>query len=181
MHLSELLCEHCQGAGLEPRAPSAALCRFCGTLNELAGLVCPDCEWVNADFEAEACARCRRGLRRQCPGCSAANWSGADHCAACGRSLDAVAVLGARLAGDSARRLNALAREAGAIKAREAEASQRRLAQLEAIEARRQALLADAARRRDRQQRGLLLAAVIVALLVMGAAAAVWLAAAWAK
>ena len=84
MQLNEVLCNHCQGAGLEPHASSAALCRFCGSLNELAGLLCPECEWVNADREAEACARCRRGLRRRCPGCSAANWSGADHCSACG-------------------------------------------------------------------------------------------------
>jgi hypothetical protein len=175
MKLNELPCTHCQGAGLELHAAGEAQCRYCGTLNALAGVICPRCETVN-EPEADVCAGCRQGLVRRCPVCDLANWSGAEHCANCGRALDTVSVLGNRLASTHADRLNALARDATALKAREAEDSQRRLAELNAIEARRQAHLAEARRRRDQQQRALLVTLAFAVLAFVGLAAAIGLA-----
>jgi hypothetical protein len=169
MKLSELPCNHCQGAGLEAQSAGAAQCRYCGTLNTIDGILCPHCDTINAD-QAAVCAACRQGLVRRCPACAAANWSGAESCANCGRGLDTLAVLGARLATSHADRLNALAGEAAALKAREAEDSQRRLAELHAVEARRQALLGDARQRRDQQQRVLLVTVFLLVVAVVGLA-----------
>jgi hypothetical protein len=85
--------------------------------------------------------------------------------------------LGDRLAASPADRLNELAREATALKAREAEDSQRRLAELNAIEGRRQALLAEARQRRDQQQRALLVLVSVAILAFIGLAVVMSLAA----
>jgi hypothetical protein len=175
MPLSELPCTHCQGAGLELHAAGEAQCRFCGTLNAVDGVICPRCETINA-LEAIACAACRHGLVRRCPACATANWSGAELCANCGRALDTMSALGARLSSSHADRLNELARDAAALKTREEEDSQRRLAELNAIEARRQALLSESRRRRDQQQRAWLVVLSLVVLSVVGLAAVIGLA-----
>lgn len=172
MKLRELPCTHCQGAGLELHGPYQAQCRYCGTPNTISGVVCPRCEEINPP-QAEACAACQQGLVRRCPDCATANWSGADHCAQCGRALDTMSVLGARLATSYADRLHAQGREAAAIKAREAEDSERRMGELQAIEARRQAALAEARRRRDQQQRALVVVVSVVVLAFLGLAAVI--------
>jgi hypothetical protein len=164
MYLNELTCTHCNGAGLEVEAAGEALCRYCGTRNTVAGVICPRCEQVNPP-DAEACAACFQGLAARCPDCSALNWTGAERCAQCGRTLDAVARLTTRWGTDPASRLNAQARDAAAIKAQEAADARRRLDALNAIEARRLQLVAEARARRDAQQRTLL---VVVGLAVLG-------------
>jgi hypothetical protein len=175
MKLSELPCTHCQGAGLELHAAAEAQCRFCGTVNAIEGVICPRCETINA-AGASACAACLQGLGRRCPACDTVNWSGAEACASCGRALDTVSVLGARLAVTHADRLNEQSRDAAALKAREAEDSQRRLDALNAVEARRQALLAEARQRRDQQQRSLLVAVSLVVVAFVGLAVVIGLA-----
>jgi hypothetical protein len=164
MYLNDILCTHCQGAGLELENESQAVCRYCGTANAVAGVVCPRCEFVNPIGE-ETCGACRQALSRKCPKCGVQNWIGLEACGACGQRLDVVAVAAARWGTDTAGRLNAQQHDAAGLKAQEAADSQRRMAELEAIEERRQALLFETRQRRDAQQRVLL---VVVALSVLG-------------
>jgi hypothetical protein len=166
MNLSAIPCSNCQAHGLEVQPNGAAACHYCGAANAVEGVICPNCDEVNAAGEV-ACANCRQGLTRRCPRCDHANWTGAEQCARCGRELDAVTLLSTRFGVDPANRYNQLARESAAIKAKEAEDSRRRMGKLEAIEQRRQALLAEARRRRDAQQKQLALAAAALGVVVV--------------
>jgi hypothetical protein len=168
MNLSEIPCTNCQGHGLDANSATEATCRFCATVNPVDGVICPRCDHVNA-AGADACANCRQALSRRCPDCTTPNWTGSENCSQCGRALDAVALISTRFGVDPANRYNELARESAAIKELEAADSDRRMGQLEAIEQRRQALLAEARRRRDSQQRvmGVGLAAVVLVAVVV--------------
>ncbi len=176
MYLTEVLCTNCQGAGLELESESQAVCRFCGTANAVAGVLCAQCDFVNA-AAAETCEGCRHALWRACPRCGARNWSGAEACRTCREPLDVTTRAGARASMTTADRLDTQAREATAFKAVQAAGSQARMAGFEAIEARRQAGLREAQTRRDAQQR---LMWISVSLLLVGFAVVVALALAWA-
>lgn len=169
MKLSEVPCTNCQGHGLEVDAASQAVCRFCGTLNPVDGVICPRCDHVNP-MGTEACAHCHQALYRRCPNCAALNWVGGEQCGNCGQALDALTHLSSRYGVDTANFYNELARDSAALKAREAADSDVRMSELQAIEQRRQAFLAEARRRRDAQQRALGLG---LAALVLVAAAGV--------
>lgn len=169
MKLSEIPCTNCQGHGLEVHAASEAACRFCGTVNTVDGAICPRCDHISP-AGADACANCHQALNRRCPNCAALNWVGGEQCGSCGHALDSLTHISSRYGVDPANFLNELARDSHAIKAREAADSDVRMGQLQAIEQRRQANLAEARRRRDAQQRALGLG---LAALVLVAAAAV--------
>ena len=175
MYLTEVLCTNCQGAGLELESESQAICRFCGTANAVAGVLCVQCEFVNV-AAAETCAGCRQAMWRTCPNCGARNWSGAEICGTCRQPLDVTTRTGTRAAMTTASRLAAQSREAMDFKAVQAVGSQRRMAEFEAIEARRQAGLREAKERRDAQQRVLMIS---VGLLVVGFLVVVTVALAW--
>jgi len=170
-----LLCTNCQGAGLELESESQAVCRFCGTPNAVAGVLCVHCDFVNA-AAAETCEGCRQALWRTCPRCGARNWAGADACRTCSQPLDITTRAGTRAAETTAGRLDVQAREATAFKAVQAAGSQRRMADFEAIEARRQAGLREAQTRRDAQQRVILISVslFVVAFVVVAALALAW-------
>src|SRR5690242_4067639 len=93
--LAEVLCSHCQSAGLELQTEASALCRYCGTENIIEGVICPHCERINPTA-AQTCADCHQSLTRKCPQCGTPNWAGAETCMRCRQPLDAVASLGAR-------------------------------------------------------------------------------------
>ncbi|MCC7360221.1 MAG: hypothetical protein IT317_12125 [Anaerolineales bacterium] len=155
MKLADVICSHCEAAGLEPQA-EGAVCRYCGTANALTGVLCPRCDEVNPRG-AEVCADCRQGLARTCPDCGLRQWAGVERCGQCGRALDALALSSGRWGRDPANRLNEQARSVAALKAHELADGERRSAEFAAIEARRQALLAEARHRRDAQQRIILM------------------------
>ena len=173
--LSEVACQHCEAAGLEVQADGAVKCRYCGTVNHLEGVVCPACEHVNAPG-ADVCANCRRTLVVTCPACGVRNWSGAEACADCGRTLDSISRLSTRYGSDPANFYRELQQSAAPIKARETAASGRRMAEMEAMEQRRLAALAEARRRQQKQQRALTLVLLLVVVgfaLIVAAALAV--------
>jgi Double zinc ribbon len=178
MRLSELTCTHCRGAGLELQPDGQAVCRFCGTANPIEGVVCSQCETLNP-AEADACQACRQSLRRPCPDCGQRNWRGADHCARCGRLLDPVSAISTRWGTDPAHRLQELAHGSAAIKAQEAADSERRMAELQAIEQRRLELLSESRQRRDAQQR-VWVTVLVVGMVVFGLLLAIALALAYA-
>lgn len=164
--LSETLCNHCHSAGLEMQAESSAVCRFCGTVNTINGIICPHCELINM-AGAQTCDACHQSLTRKCPNCSTLNWAGAEQCIRCQNPLDAVASLGARYATDTAGRLRAQQHEAAGIRAKEAFDADRRTAELNAIEERRQQGLHQAGKVRDGQQRFWIAALIVLGFIVI--------------
>jgi hypothetical protein len=175
LYLTEVLCTNCQGAGLELESESRAVCRFCGTANAVAGVLCVHCDFVNA-AAAETCEGCRQALWRNCPRCGTRNWSGAEACRNCRQPLDITTRAGTRAGSTTADRLEAQSREAVAFKAVEAAGSQRRMAELQAIEERRQAGLREDQKRRDAQQRVMLISVglLVVGVMVVAAVSLAW-------
>src|SRR5262245_50752002 len=111
--LSETLCSNCQSAGLDLQTESSAVCRYCGTVNPINGIICPHCEFINS-AGAQTCANCRQSLTRKCPHCGTPNWAGEESCMRCQQPLDAVATLGARYV-DTAARLRAQQHDASSL------------------------------------------------------------------
>jgi hypothetical protein len=164
--LTTLLCTHCEGAGLELQPGGQVTCRYCGTVNLLDGAVCAHCEQVNPPG-AEVCTNCRQTLERPCPQCGTRNWAGAQMCQACGTSLDAISQLSGRSWTDPAQRFNEQQRNAGRLKAQAAQAGDQRLAELNAMEARRLANLAAARQKQAAEQRVLMLGTAAVVLIIV--------------
>jgi len=165
--LSDTLCSHCQSAGLDLQNESSAVCRYCGTENTVAGVICPHCEFINP-ASAQACGDCHQSLTRKCSQCGTPNWAGAETCIRCQQPLDAVASLGARYV-DTAARLRAQQHDAAGLKAKEAVDSRRRLDEMNASEARRQNYLSQASQAGVRQQRFWILALIILGFIIIGA------------
>jgi hypothetical protein len=160
--LHEILCAQCSGAGLQLQPDGRVVCRFCGAADTLEGIICANCEWVNAPG-ASNCANCRQGLTRLCPDCSARNWSGADRCSNCGHPLDTLGyVMGTRVGGTPAQ-LERQRRDVSKIKETEEADSERRREYFEEIERRRQAALADAKRRSVKEHR--MMTVILIAVL----------------
>lgn len=84
----------------------------------------------------------------------------------CGYHLEVLDAVFARATGAPARWLRQTREEAAAIKAREEEASQKRLAEMWAIEQRRRGELAQAQAERDRQMRILWVAVAVLFFIV---------------
>lgn len=166
-HLSDTLCSNCQSAGLELQTETRAVCRYCGTVNTVDGIICPHCEFINPTG-AQTCADCHQSLTRKCPQCGTPNWAGAETCMRCRQPLDAIAVLGARYT-DTAARLRAQQHDAGSLKAKEAADSKRRLDEMNAMEERRQHYLKQATQTRDSQQRLWIGALIVLGFLVITA------------
>jgi hypothetical protein len=157
MKLNVTLCRNCDGSGLELQVDGSAACRFCGTAQQRPGVICPQCEEVNAP-QAEQCAACRVPLFRACPACGARNWAGAAACSACGGALDLVEFVSAKWRSDFREDLK---REAPALKAQEDAASQVRMGAMLAQEERRQQALQQAAARQQARQAQLLTFAML--------------------
>lgn len=169
MHaLSSRLCSNCEGAGLELQPSGQVVCRYCGTVYALDGVICPHCEHLNP-AGAEVCGHCRQMLVRPCPACGADNWSGAETCRQCGASLDRVSMMSNRLGVDLAERFNEQQRSARSLKEDAALGSERRLAEFNAMEERRQAGLRAAQARKAAEQRLLLMGTAAFALVVIAA------------
>ncbi len=166
--LASLLCSHCEGAGLELQSGGRVICRYCGIANVLDGVVCPHCEHVSAPG-AGVCGNCRQSLQRPCPQCGTRNWAGAETCSRCAASLDSVARLSGRYAVDPAARFNAQQHGSRGIKLEEEQGSQRRLAEMHAIEARRQANLREMQTKKAAEQRGLMIGTAAVVFVIVAA------------
>ncbi len=171
--LRQTACERCGGAGLELTFEGQVKCKYCGTVNNLPGIVCPRCECVSA-ADAEFCENCHTALSRTCPECHTKNWSGAARCVSCGRPLDTFHGLIGRLQEDTGSRLNRQQRESVELKALEEQAAERRLEQLRGIDQRREHAQAEAmAQRAVRDRQIVTVVLVIAAVVVIAALAAI--------
>ena len=170
--LRQTACLSCGGAGLELTSDGQVKCKFCGTVNNLPGIVCPRCECVSA-ADAEFCENCHAVLSHTCPACHTKNWSGAALCASCGRPLDTLDGLIGRLQEDTDTRLNRQRRESVELKALEEQAAERRLDQLRGIDQRREETQAEAMAQRAVRERQIITVVSVIAVVVVIAALAV--------
>lgn len=164
--LRQTACLHCGGAGLELNAEGQVLCKFCGTVNQLPGTVCPRCEYVST-AGAEFCENCQRALFRLCPDCQARSWSGASRCAHCGRPLDTLDGLIGRLQENTDTRLYRQQRESTGLKALEEQAAEHRLEQLRGIDQRREQAQTEAMARRSIRERQIITAFLVIAAVAL--------------
>ena len=170
--LRQTACLHCGGAGLELNTEGQVLCKFCGTVNELPGTVCPRCEYVSA-ADAEFCENCQRALFRLCPDCQTKTWSGASRCASCGRPLDTLDGLIGRLQENTDTRLHRQQRESAGLKALEEQSAEHRLEHLRSIDQRREQAQNEAMARRSIRDRQIITAVIVIAAVVVIVVAAI--------
>ena len=160
--LSHIPCTFCQGAGLEVQTATRAVCKFCGTVNSLEGVLCAECASLNP-AKADVCGECGRGLYRACVNCGTRNWNGHDHCEKCGQPLDTLSFMAPRSGQNTASRLDEQQRGSRSLKAQEASAADRRMAGMMEIEERRQQTLRAAGERSAANER-LIMTVTIVAV-----------------
>lgn len=159
-------CPGCGSSSFTADPDGDLICDYCQAAYVLPGGVCPECGAAH-DPGARCCPSCGADLVRKCQACGALNPYSAQRCMACGRELDMLGAMFARLAGGTTGWLRQTREEALSIKAREEVASQARLAEMRAADARRREALARAQAERDRQQRIIVAMTVAVVALVI--------------
>jgi hypothetical protein len=176
-NLHDLQCPSCGAPHMGVVAGKRLSCSYCGADFVIAETVCPECANFN-DPGTDFCVRCGTAISRLCTACGTRNWANAEICEHCGRSLDLIEEISARLSQTTQRRLQQQMDEAPAVKQLEEDSSRARSAALWEIEQRRQELLfSEHQRAQAHEQRvvmlivvGLLIfiALVVVALAVQG-------------
>ncbi|GAB4265238.1 MAG: hypothetical protein Kow0080_05200 [Candidatus Promineifilaceae bacterium] len=154
--LEEIACPNCQNP-IDIRAGSKyIICDACNSQFLLKGHICPTCSTYHAEEEL-FCGECGTALTRVCQKCHTSNWSGNEFCIQCGESLDILELIHVKTKVETAERLNqqmAIARE---LKKKEAEAAEKRMAELMAIEEERQKKLRELKAQRQKDDRTLLI------------------------
>jgi predicted nucleic acid-binding Zn ribbon protein/uncharacterized protein YbaR (Trm112 family) len=141
-------------------------CPLCDYAFVLYGRTCPNCYHYH-EKETAVCHQCGESINRVCRQCHTANWGGADNCGSCGASLD----IFERITITTTNRLAQQMSEAAAFKKTEAEASQKRMDEMQAIERERQAEIYHRQQKRQKEERtlmyltvGILLAVSVIAV-----------------
>jgi predicted amidophosphoribosyltransferase len=161
-----LECPGCGSSSFTPNPDGSLSCDYCHSAYVLSGHVCPECG-AACDPDARHCPACGAELVRTCQACGALNPRSARRCMACGQELEMLEALFARVTGETADWLRQVREQAPTIKAQEELASQARLAEMRAVDARRREALARARAERDRQQRIIVTVTVAVVAVVI--------------
>lgn len=165
----ELACPSC-GSVIEIVGQSIDFtCPVCNGHIALAGHLCPSCDNYDAE-EQTTCAECGSPLVRLCRNCLAVNWTGDVKCVQCGEPIDMLSQVNDQSRQSDAERLGKQMLEATDLKNIEAVASERRMAELMAIEEARQAELRKERLKRTEHERRMLtivFATVLLFLLVL--------------
>jgi ribosomal protein L40E len=131
-----------------------------------ARLECPACGATH-EPDARYCPSCGADLARECPACGALNPLIARKCLVCGQEMEILDPLFARVTGARGDWLRQIREEAPAIKAQEEAASQSRLTEMWAAEARRREALAQAQAEQERQQRIIITVTIAIVAFVI--------------
>ena len=136
----EIVCPSC-GSEIDASGHGEeTTCSVCNGRFVLAGHLCPSCNTYHAD-EHSVCSACGAALVRLCRHCQAINWTGDDACVRCGELIDMASQLEAKSKQGTPDRLSEQMAAARGINEAETLASERRMAELMAIEEARQAEL----------------------------------------
>jgi len=151
--LTEIACPNCLAPIDVRQHGQHVTCDACGSQFLLEGHVCPNCHTYHREPRA-ICRQCGHALTRVCPKCQTANWAGDEYCQKCGAALDIFEMLQKVDARSRAEKRNEQHAQIRQLKEAEEQASQRRMAEMMAIEEERQRELARrmaASQKRDRQ------------------------------
>lgn len=167
--LTEIACPNCL-APIDVRQHGRHVtCDACSSQFLLEGHTCPTCHTYHPQARA-VCRQCGQPLTRVCPKCQTANWTGDEYCQKCGAALDIFEMLQKVDARSRAAKLEERHAQIRQIKDEEEKASQRRMAEMMAIEEERQrelARLQAASRQRDRQIMVAVAVAVVIFILLV--------------
>ncbi len=154
-------CPHCdQPVNISGHGESIH-CEACGQDSILAGHTCPNCYHYH-EAQTAVCLQCGEGINRACGHCYTPNWGGDEQCRECGRSLDIFELMSSYSSSATAKRLQRQMSDAQTFKKAEKEASKKRMAELEAIEAKRQAILRQRLQKKQKQEQAMLFVALAV-------------------
>ena len=131
-------------------------CTVCGSHFPLIGHLCPTCLTYHQEDEG-ICSHCGAAMVVICRHCHTANWSGLESCTECGESIDIISAVAAHTSQSTAARLNSQMEEAQALKQIEKNASNKRMAELMAIEEARQAEIKQRLANQKEQERKLMI------------------------
>jgi uncharacterized membrane protein len=165
----QIACPECHGPIAIDQPGRYVTCDICGRHLLLPGHLCPNCSCYS-EIEQALCSQCGVVLNRICPECATANWAGNENCLECGAPLDILDVLGRQGSQATVRRLNQQMSESQRIKEIEQSASEKRMAELLAIEEARQAEIKRRIQKQKEQERQLFIlvfAAVTLFLIVL--------------
>lgn len=165
----EIHCPSCHSAIDEERGQPEIVCTVCTMRFQLAGRLCPACAKYHEDEQA-ICLECGTALIRLCRRCQSVNWTGDDLCIHCGEAIDLLSQVEAKSRQSTSDRLDQQMWDAKDLKAIESQASDRRMAELMAIEEARQAELRRQSAAHQRQERQMLIvvfAAVLLFFIVL--------------
>lgn len=132
--LQQVVCPSCQNPIDVRRHGQHVVCDACGSHYILRGRLCPNCNTYHST-EKPFCGACGTALERVCRNCNTNNWAGDEYCIRCGQPMDIFEILALQ---HKDKRREYLARRHAQIRdlrAQEEEASQKRMAELEAIAA----------------------------------------------
>jgi uncharacterized protein YbaR (Trm112 family) len=164
--LEQISCPKCGQLIDVPEQEQTATCTSCGGHFTLAGHLCHRCHTYHPE-SAVICAECGTILNRICNTCHTSNWAGSERCHQCSTPLDVTEILSRHLPGSTSGRLSQQMAFSRQIKEEEEAASQRRMAELTAIEEARQAELRARLQKQQRQDRLLVVGGMMIAAVVL--------------
>jgi len=132
------------------------VCGVCRSEFSLAGHLCPNCGHFH-EAESGVCAECGSAMIRLCRNCHSTNWTGFDVCVVCGDTTGLASTVVARSTETTAGRLNKQMENARQLRLSEEASSDKRMAELMAIEETRQAEIRKRINKQKEQEKRLLL------------------------
>jgi len=142
-------------------------CGSCGYRFRLEGQLCAAC-YASYKIEKDVCPECGAPMTRVCTECRAVNWSGNETCRQCGVSLDIFHFLRQHGQQATSERLNEQMHEAAYFKEEEKVDSDKRMAELNAMEQERLRKLAlRRQKQKEQEQRMIITTAVVIAVFVI--------------
>jgi predicted amidophosphoribosyltransferase len=174
MKLTDFECPNCAANEMEATEDGHLHCLYCGSSFGEVARICPECGLYN-EQGVRHCSRCGSQIIRDCPACGRNNWALAEYCVRCGRNLDLIEEMARRWQKGTQQRLYEHQAGMAALKEKEEQASQERMAALLEAERIRQeaiALAQESQRQRDQQMYvmavvGLLVLVIIVIMFVV--------------
>jgi hypothetical protein len=155
-YLVEIACPNCLNPIDVREHGRHVTCDACRSQFILQAHLCAQCGAYHKQDEV-VCGECAAPLVRLCRKCNTSNWAGDEHCQKCGAIMDILDILAQNQSGYTADRLSRQMSQAQELRAAEEVASQKRMAELMAIEEERLANLRQRRLERKAEERKLVL------------------------
>ena len=154
--LVEIACPNCLNPIDVREHGRHVTCDACRSQFILQAHLCARCGAYHHEDEV-ICGECSAPLSRVCRKCQTVNWAGDEYCLKCGTVMDILDLLAQNQSGYTADRLTRQMEQARELRTAEEAASQKRMAELMAIEEERRASLRQRQLERKAEERRLFL------------------------